>query len=153
MAPLLSGTDLIHADQALAGYEVAPSISVTTTFRRDPLYHDDLDEPPVVVQGRRHVYSTYSQDVSDRDLHVLNKVLHGYSMTYSSGLAAAYAALVHYNPKRVAIRKGYMGCHGCIRTYAKAKSENIPLIDLDDDFQEGDLCWLETPLNPTGESR
>ena len=27
------------------------------------------------------------------------------------------------------------------------------MIDIDDEFQPGDLCWLETPLNPTGEAR
>jgi len=27
------------------------------------------------------------------------------------------------------------------------------VVDLDVDFRPGDLCWLETPLNPTGESR
>jgi len=25
------------------------------------------------------------------------------------------------------------------------------LIDLDDDYREGDIVWLESPLNPTGE--
>ena len=27
------------------------------------------------------------------------------------------------------------------------------MIDLEDEFQPGDLCWLETLVNPTGESR
>ena len=27
------------------------------------------------------------------------------------------------------------------------------MIDLDDEYQEGDLAWVETPLNPTGEAR
>lgn len=27
------------------------------------------------------------------------------------------------------------------------------VIDLDDEYQEGDLAWVETPLNPTGEAR
>jgi cystathionine beta-lyase/cystathionine gamma-synthase len=27
------------------------------------------------------------------------------------------------------------------------------IIDLDADLKEGDLVWLETPLNPTGEVR
>ncbi|KAF9233597.1 hypothetical protein BU15DRAFT_79948 [Melanogaster broomeanus] len=31
--------------------------------------------------------------------------------------------------------------------------EETPIISLDNEYQEGDLCWLETPLNPTGESR
>jgi cystathionine gamma-synthase len=27
------------------------------------------------------------------------------------------------------------------------------LIGIDDNYEEGDVCWLETPLNPTGEVR
>ena len=27
------------------------------------------------------------------------------------------------------------------------------VVDIDDEFEKGDLCWLETPLNPTGEAR
>lgn len=46
-----------------------------------------------------------------------------------------------------------MGCHGAISTYIKGRFADTPIIGLDDEFQEGDLCWLESPLNPTGESR
>lgn len=27
------------------------------------------------------------------------------------------------------------------------------IIDLDDQYREGDVVWLESPLNPTGEVR
>jgi hypothetical protein len=27
------------------------------------------------------------------------------------------------------------------------------VVDLDDDFEGVDICWVETPLNPTGEAR
>ena len=33
------------------------------------------------------------------------------------------------------------------------KGRDVKLISIDDEFQSGDLVWLETPLNPTGESR
>jgi cystathionine gamma-synthase len=63
-------------------------------------------------------------------------------------------ALVHFKPKRIAVFPGgYMGCHGAMDVYLKGRFENTPIIHLDDEYQEGDLCWLETPLNPTGESR
>lgn len=29
----------------------------------------------------------------------------------------------------------------------------VEVIDLDDDFRPGDLCWVESPNNPEGESR
>ncbi|KAJ7781343.1 pyridoxal phosphate-dependent transferase [Mycena metata] len=76
----------------------------------------------------------------------------GFALTYSSGLAASYAALVFYKPKRIAITEGYHGCHAMIEVYLKA-APHVKIIKLDDDFESGDLCWLETPLNPTGESR
>ncbi len=62
-------------------------------------------------------------------------------------------ALVFYKPKRIAINGGYFGCHASIDVYRKAKESGLDLIGLDDEFRPGDLCWVETPLNPTGESR
>lgn len=56
-------------------------------------------------------------------------------------------------PKRVAIRGGYHGCHATIEVYKKSRDKELKIIDLDDEYQPGDLCWLETPVNPTGESR
>lgn len=97
---------------------------------------------------------------------------HGHAITYASGLAAAFSvgarsynnyvviltgssqALTYYKPKRIAISGGYLGCHGAIDIYLRGRPDNnTSIISLEDDFQEGDLCWLETPLNPTGESR
>ena len=46
-----------------------------------------------------------------------------------------------------------MGCHGAIEIYLRGSLEKTPVIDLDDEYQEGDLCWLETPVNPMGVSR
>lgn len=46
-----------------------------------------------------------------------------------------------------------MGCHGAIRVYLRGRFEETPIIDLEDEYREGDLCWLETPVNPTGVSR
>ena len=60
---------------------------------------------------------------------------------------------MHFNPKRIAITGGYHGVHGTIEVYKKARQGDLKVIGLDDEYQEGDLCWLETPLNPTGESR
>ncbi|TDL29400.1 cystathionine gamma-synthase [Rickenella mellea] len=150
------GTDLLHADHDddKNRSEVAPSISVTTTFRgadpRHGLEHSDLLDP---LNPSRHVYSRYTQDVSHRAEKILSKINGGFALTYSSGLAASYAALVHYAPKRVAITDGYHGFHSTLEVYKKSKGSGFQVIGLDDDFQTGDICWLETPLNPTGESR
>ena len=61
--------------------------------------------------------------------------------------------MVQYSPKRLAIREGYWGTHNTLQAYQKSKGIEVPMIDLDDEFQPGDVCWLETPVNPTGESR
>ncbi|KAG1855491.1 cystathionine gamma-synthase [Suillus tomentosus] len=146
----LSGTQLVHGDHG-PGSEVAPSISVTTTFRRAVPYDDP--ERLGAMDPERHVYSRYSQNVTSRVEQILSKVNQGHAITYASGLAAAFSALVHFKPKRIAISGGYMGCHGSISTYIKGRFTDTPIIGLDDEFREGDLCWLESPLNPTGESR
>ena len=62
-------------------------------------------------------------------------------------------ALVYFKPKRIAITGGYHGCHATIGVYKQSSNADLPLIGIDDEFQAGDLCWLETPLNPTGEAR
>ena len=40
-----------------------------------------------------------------------------------------------------------------IEVYKRSRDNNVDLIDLDDEYKPGDLCWVETPLNPTGEAR
>ncbi|KAI0654776.1 cystathionine gamma-synthase [Cubamyces menziesii] len=150
--PKLSGTALIHADDELHGPEVAPSISVTTTFRAAnplevPKAEFDMWDP------QRHVYSRYTQNVSSRVERVLSKINEGYAVTYASGLAASYAALVYFQPKRVAVTAGYPGFPTTVETYKRSRNAELPVIGIDDEFQAGDLCWLETPLNPTGEAR
>ncbi|KAJ6538586.1 cystathionine gamma-synthase [Mycena sp. CBHHK59/15] len=155
MAPKIverKGTELVHGDAALhRDQEVAPSISVTTTFR-SPHPNEPAATDTDYRNPSRHVYSRYTQQVSTRVEHILSSVNDGLALTYSSGLAASYAALVLYKPRRIAISEGYHGCHATIQVYLKAAPE-VKIIKLDDEFQSGDFCWLETPLNPTGESR
>jgi cystathionine beta-lyase/cystathionine gamma-synthase len=150
----LNGTDLVHADGNFGGPEVGPSISVSSTFRRPQLngstsYDEEFDP----TNPSRHEYSRYSQNVSTRAELVLGKINGGYAMTYASGIAAAFAAVVFYRPNRVAISEGYHGCHASIEVYRRISGNKLQVIDIDDEFQKGDLCWLETPLNPTGVSR
>ncbi|KAG8910847.1 hypothetical protein FRC01_006096, partial [Tulasnella sp. 417] len=85
---------------------------------------------------KHHIYSRYTTPISIRVEKVLGTIL----------------ALTHYNPRRVAITKGYMGVHH-ILDIQKRRAPNLAVIDLDDEYQEGDLAWVETPLNPTGEAR
>lgn len=101
------------------------------------------------------MYSRDSAPNTTRLEAVLTSILHGPSLTYSSGLSAFHALLVLLNPKRVAIGGGYHGCHGVIKLLSKLTG--LATVDLDADFdaelQPGDVVHVETPLNPTGEAR
>jgi cystathionine gamma-synthase len=146
-------TQLIHGDERIVGNtaEVSPSISVTTTFRYIPDTESDTREPDY-RNPDSHVYSRYTQQVSTRAEHILSQLNQGFALTYSSGLTAGYSALVHLAPKRLAISGGYHGFHTTIDKYRKSNT-SLEIISLDDEYKPGDVCWLETPLNPTGESR
>ncbi|KAK0490981.1 Cys/Met metabolism PLP-dependent enzyme-domain-containing protein [Armillaria novae-zelandiae] len=116
MSPKLSGTVLCDgAVHSFGGTEVTPSISVSTTFKASYPEGDNVD----VKNTKRHVIEYRLHD--------------GHANAYASDLSDAYAALVFFKPKRIAINGGYFGCHAT--------------------EEPDDLCWLETPLNPRGESR
>lgn len=80
------------------------------------------------------------------------------TILYPSGMAAFWAILLHVRPDVIAITGGYGGCHEAIKIYRRTRGEDqVDLIKLDDDFPSASekklLVWVETPLNPTGESR
>ncbi|KAF8309216.1 cystathionine gamma-synthase [Clavulina sp. PMI_390] len=142
-------TALLHADHHLVASPVAPDISLTTS-EDPPSVKGDLNQD--LQKPEYHIYSRYTQPVSTRAEAVLSKILNGQALTYRSGLSAAYAAIIHYQPKRLAIRAGYHGVHQILKIH-KRSVPSFEVIDIDDKLQEGDLLWVETPLNPTGEAR
>jgi cystathionine beta-lyase/cystathionine gamma-synthase len=72
-------------------------------------------------------------------------------LTYASGLSAFHAMLVFLNPKRIAIREGYHGCHGVIGIHQKLTGmKKLDLYCNPDELEAGDVVHVETPLNPTG---
>ncbi|KAI1414826.1 PLP-dependent transferase [Hypoxylon sp. FL1857] len=149
----------IHADDFLNSHQsVAPPMHVSTTFR----YNRDPDElrPWANINPNNpydsHVYSRDTAPNTTRLEAVLTSILHGPSLSYSSGLSAFHALLVHLNPRRVAIAGGYHGCHGVIALLSKLTGlSTVPLLDPDFEarLHPGDVVHVETPLNPTGEAR
>jgi len=82
---------------------------------------------------------------------ILSTILKGPTLTYSSGLSAFHAALVFLNPKRIAIRDGYHGCHGVIDIHTKLTGlKKLDLYCNPEELEAGDVVHVETPLNPTG---
>ena len=83
----------------------------------------------------------------------MTSLLHAPCVTYSSGLSAIYALLVHLNPKRISIGAGYYGSHGVLDLHTRLTgAKALPLDCPASDLNEGDLVWLETPVNPTGKA-
>ncbi|GJN94752.1 hypothetical protein Rhopal_007844-T1 [Rhodotorula paludigena] len=152
-------TRAIHEDAPLAGVEVAAPISLTTTFRHpdpetdgvEPGYAADWDPS----NPSRDVYARETKPTTTRAEHVLSAVIGQPTLLYPSGIAAFWAILLHVRPDVIAITGGYGGCHAAIDIYRRTRGEDqVTLIGRDDQYPTGKklLVWLETPLNPTGES-
>ncbi|KAL1305690.1 hypothetical protein AAFC00_007281 [Neodothiora populina] len=154
----------VHGDDACnSTTDVAPALHVSTTFR----YSDDPDKLVPAVDGEAtrnplipapadtHIYSRLSTPNTTRLEAILAQLLGQPCLTYSSGLSAFHAILVHLRPRVVAIGAGYHGCHGVLELYQRLSACKI--VDLHDvstwaDLGTGDVVHLETPLNPTGEA-
>ncbi|KAM5353364.1 hypothetical protein ACJ41O_000014 [Fusarium nematophilum] len=147
----------VHADDYINSHRaVAPPIHVSTTFR----YDSDPDnlgtgsniDPNAPFDS--HVYSRYTAPNTTRLEALLSSYLGAPSLTYSSGLAAFHALVVFLNPSRIAIGRGYHGCHGVVELVQKLKPLEI-LTHSDADLaklDKGDILHVETPFNPTGEA-
>ncbi|GAA5897784.1 hypothetical protein JCM8208_000261 [Rhodotorula glutinis] len=153
-------TRAIHQDSELSGPEVAPTISLSTTFRHpdpevdgvEPGYDDEWDPS----RPSRDVYSRETKPTTTRAEHVLSSIIGQPTLLYPSGMAAFWAILLHVRPDIIAITGGYGGCHEAIKIYRRTRGENeVKLIQLDDEYPHGKklLVWVETPLNPLGTSR
>lgn len=89
---------------------------------------------------------------------LLSSLMGGRALTYTSGLSAFHALMVHLNPRLIAIGDGYHGVHGVLKI--QQKLTGIRKIDIDASDAEwdaaglgpGDVVHAETPLNPTGEA-
>ncbi|KAJ1654653.1 hypothetical protein IWQ61_005455 [Dispira simplex] len=136
----------IHADEHLAGSaEVAPCISVSTTFRLP----EDVTANNFPTET--HVYSRESTPLRSRLESVLGAVHdNGHAVTYGAGLAATFALLLHLKPRRVALGVGYHGSKATLDLYMR-KVAAVEVISIDAPYKSGDLVWLENPVNPTGE--
>eukprot|EP01059_Diplonema_ambulator_P021181 TRINITY_DN35221_c0_g1_i1.p1 TRINITY_DN35221_c0_g1~~TRINITY_DN35221_c0_g1_i1.p1 ORF type:complete len:349 (+),score=82.43 TRINITY_DN35221_c0_g1_i1:54-1100(+) len=128
------GTQCVH------GYEkdcpdVVPPITTSVTFRS--------------MEGSGKVYSRMdgSQPVREKVESVLGRLEGGSAVLYASGQAAAFSLLRYLNPKRVAMENGY---HGTGQVVDMLRITKVPMKGLDT-LEQGDVLWLETPLNPTCE--
>jgi cystathionine gamma-synthase len=152
----------VHADDPInSSTDVAPALHVSTTFRypHDPdklNVKDDLDidrAPTDFIPADSHVYSRITAPNTSRLELMLSEILGAPTLTYSSGLAAFHAMVVHVNPKVIAIGAGYHGCHGVLKIFQKLT--HCKIVDLFDESSwgelgKGDMVHLETPVNPTG---
>ncbi|GAA5857261.1 hypothetical protein JCM8547_009403 [Rhodosporidiobolus lusitaniae] len=159
----LSTTAIHHdAGAGLSGPEVAPFISTSTTFRHpspesiaaaEPGYYDTNWSP---ATPSRDIYSRYTQPTLTRAEKVISALIGQPTLVLPSGIAAVYAVLLLVRPDVIAVTDGYHGCHGAFEVYRQSRGvEHVTVIRLEDEYPKDKkmLVWLETPLNPTGESR
>lgn len=152
-------TDLLKVAHKLGEVRTgtSPSASPLVRFQSEigKVLHHDVD---------LHSYKRFSQPTLSKAEEVLGGLLNGDVLVYSSGLSAAFAALIHVQPDVIAIRGGYRGCQETIKRYGQLRGLNernaveVKVIDLDDSYPPIStglkvLVWLETPVNPTGETR
>lgn len=154
----LATRSLIADADHTSGSGVASTISVSTTFRNPtPSERAVLGSEFDPASPNPDVYSRYTQPTLTRTEKVLTSVIGAPTLMYPSGIAASFAALLHYLPDTIAITNGYHGVHTSIGVYQKTRGDCAPVrvITLDDPYpRDGKLLvWVETPLNPTGESR
>lgn len=146
-------TKLIHDDDKHNRVsDVAPPINVSTTYRyaEEDLIpwaqrenFDFMDEAPV--------YSREGHSNCTRLETIFSDILEGHAVLYASGLAAFFAAMMHYNPKQVFLGQCYHGVH-CISDMF-TRNFNVQqrtLEDIAEFAKKGDVVHLESPVNPFG---
>jgi cystathionine gamma-synthase len=124
-------TRAIHADRSLAeSPDVAPPIRPSTTY----------------ADGTGRRYRRTSHETTERFEAVLGSLEGGHAVCYSSGMAAAAAAMAYFRPARVALPDDvYHGVRALVLSM-----EGDGTIELVDRGQlvTGDVQWVETPSNP-----
>jgi cystathionine gamma-synthase len=103
-------TLLIHSDRNESDCEVSPPISVSSTFKRPK----DGGVPSLI-------YSRINQPITIKVEKVISTLEKGFATVYTSGMAAIMAALIFFNPTRVAIRGGYYGSHELVEMFLNLK--------------------------------
>ena len=154
-------TVAIHADDGKADADVAPSMSVSTTFR----YPEGFNENAAIDRGHLegtksnlpdfNIYSRHTSTTRTRVERVLGDIQGGLAVTYSSGLSALFAIFESVQPKTIVISKGYHGTQEALELYTR--NRNVMVIFEDEctktmlqDLKAGDLVLIESPQNPYG---
>ncbi|CAL9736498.1 cystathionine gamma-lyase [Monosporozyma servazzii] len=148
-------TQLIHADDKNNRVsDVAPPITVSTTFRYDNDNLEVVDESECIDDmDVNPVYSRCGHPNSTRVESVMSEILGGYAVVYNTGVSSFYAAMVHYNPKRLFIGESYHGVHAIADIMTRNYGlKQYSLNDIEEFAQEGDLVHIESPVNPYGTS-
>ncbi len=63
--------------------------------------------------------------LGERVEKVLGSIENGFALCYSSGVSAQWAALNYFQPKRIAIGKGYHGSHLVLNYFKRLSIETV----------------------------
>jgi cystathionine gamma-synthase len=154
-------TKCIHSDKANTP-DVASPLHVSTTFRYNSEFNKNCAIKRGFIEGtiqptKSHIYSRDTTETRTRVEKVLGSLENAFAVTYSSGLSAFYALLLHLQPYTIVISKeGYHGTHGALSLYKRGRTVNELALEEQNastlsHLPPNTLIWLESPQNPRGE--
>ena len=150
-------TAAIHADDGIeAGADdVSPAVHPSTTFR----YDRHTNAPGSAIYSRE-LFPTVSrlEKVFEKSIFATGDDTEVHAVTYCSGLSAVNALLLWHAPKRIFISRAETGgYHGTLAvSQILSRFSGMAILHLDDltsgdeTLRQGDLVWLESPINPHG---
>lgn len=143
----------IHgADDLSRVPDVVPPINISATYKygKDPNSWVKAEDGPALLNNP--LYSRVSHPNSEQVEAIVEEITGYRAVVYLGGLPAYHAALVHLNPKTIAIGRAYHGCRALANLYTR--NYGTKQIDIDDDYhgklEPGDVVHLESPINPWG---
>ncbi|EPY51443.1 hypothetical protein SPOG_02614 [Schizosaccharomyces cryophilus OY26] len=148
-------TSVLHADDPLAmENDVAPALHLSTTYTY-PGTPETLQPFQKLAEEDFPYYVRICAKNCDLTEAALSSILKAPSVLYGSGLAAVYSLIAYLNPKNIAVHKpgfgGYSGTVAIIQRINRLTGLKTSYIDGKcDEIHEGDVIWLETPMNPLG---
>ncbi len=66
-------------------------------------------------------------------------------------MAAIHSLFTFLAPKKVAVDQAYHGTFGVLGLMERLRGTKRLSLAEADSLDEGDVCWIETPVNPYGE--
>ena len=147
-------TILINEQRGNPNNSVVSPIHVSTTFEISDSNHFELSGS----DKNEYTYSRFGTPIHSKLEHTLAALEENCSvLTFASGMAAVSSIVESIFPKRILISSGgFLGTQRIINSFINGRNVKKYLMENElqaaiDEFESGDMVWLESPRNPYGE--